>query len=200
MNTVIKNTYEVSVVTFAQAINKKLKTVFANMPKETSSVNNKPDTLNGEVIKALQEIFLILKEIQEIQEINFVTVSDIKNTLYLKCSFNEQQNMASKSVSSSHDMTPTQIIISAKPSMPVVKNPNANKKNAEKNNVNNKNVNKNNANKNNADKNDADKDVNNKNANKKGAESKNAEKADTNVTSNVSSKDFQNWFFSQGDL
>ncbi|KMU90174.1 hypothetical protein CIHG_07984 [Coccidioides immitis H538.4] len=51
------------------------------MPKETSSVNDKPDTLNGKVVKVLQEISTILKEIQKIQEMNFIAVSDIKNTL-----------------------------------------------------------------------------------------------------------------------
>ncbi|EAS27455.3 uncharacterized protein CIMG_13537 [Coccidioides immitis RS] len=257
MNTVIKNTHEVGVVAFAQAINKELKTVLANMLKETPSVDDKPDTLNDEVVKALQEISAILKEIQEIQEVNFIAVSNIKNALNnmpqlinsglcaalaacsalpannslpshaLKCSFDgasnseakrtclsfllpqtvpetltlirslqfspfstKQQSMASKGVSSSHDVTLTQTIISAKSSMPAVKNPDANKKNAEKNNANNKNANKN----------DADKDANNKDVNKKGAENKNAKKADANVTFNVSSEGFQNWFFGQGDL
>ncbi|KJF60798.1 uncharacterized protein CIMG_13237 [Coccidioides immitis RS] len=160
------------------------------MLKETSSVDDKPDALNNKVIKALQEIFTILKEIQKIQEINFITVSNIKNALNIK-----QQSIALKSASSSHNVTLTQTVISAKPSTPAVKNPNANKKNAEKNDADNKNADNKNINKN-----DANKNANNKNTNKKNAENENVKKADANVTSDVSSKDFQNWFFGWGDL
>ncbi|EAS34131.2 uncharacterized protein CIMG_13428 [Coccidioides immitis RS] len=116
--------------------------------------------LMNEVIKALQEISVILKEIQKIQEMNFIAVSDIKNALYLKCSFDEQPKTG---VTSSHD--------------------DAEKNNAKKNDAENKNANNKNANE--------------KDANKKGAKN---EKADANVTSDVSSEGFQNWFFSQGDL
>ncbi|EER25993.1 hypothetical protein CPC735_044370 [Coccidioides posadasii C735 delta SOWgp] len=203
MNTVIKNTHKVSVVAFAQVINKELKTILANMLKETSSVDDKPDTLNDEVIKALQEISVILKEIWEIQEANFIAVSDIKNALnifiqLLLLALAQLQLqipsvllmlMTPKSVSSSYNVTLTQTV-SAKPSMPAVKNPDANKKDAKKNTADNKN----------ADKNDINKDANNKNANEKGAENKNAEKADANVTSDISSEGFQNWFFGWGDL
>ncbi|KMU74204.1 hypothetical protein CISG_10321 [Coccidioides immitis RMSCC 3703] len=59
----------VSAVAFAQAINKELKTILANMSKETPSVNDKSDltALNSKVVKALQQTSGILKEIQEIQ-------------------------------------------------------------------------------------------------------------------------------------
>ncbi|EAS32718.2 uncharacterized protein CIMG_03742 [Coccidioides immitis RS] len=82
-NTIIKNTHKVSAVAFAQAINKELKTILANMSKETPSVNDKSDltALNSKVVKALQQTSGILKEIQEIQEINFIAVFNIKNTL-----------------------------------------------------------------------------------------------------------------------
>ncbi|EAS32969.3 uncharacterized protein CIMG_13754 [Coccidioides immitis RS] len=191
------------------------------MLKETSSIDDKPDALNSKVIKALQEISTILKEIQEIQEANFIAVSNIKNALNnmlqlidsglhaalaastrsalaanTPCPSHAEPSifsifnyMAPKGVSSSHDVTLTQTV-SAKPSTPAVKIPDANEKDAEKNTADNKD----------ADKNDANKDANNKDANEKGAENENAEKADANVTSDVSSEGFQNWFFSQGDL
>ncbi|KJF59993.1 uncharacterized protein CIMG_12664 [Coccidioides immitis RS] len=178
------------------------------MLKETSSINDKSDALNGEVVKALQEISVILKEIQEIQETNFIAVSNIKNALNvfvqllllaqlclkkdllkLLAIINCFQNPDSDQESSIFSVFNQATKYDTKDT-PVVKNPDANKKNAEKNDADNKNINKN----------DADKNANNKNANEKGAENENAKKADANVTFNVSSKDFQNWFFSQGDL
>ncbi|EAS35234.3 uncharacterized protein CIMG_12854 [Coccidioides immitis RS] len=199
INTVIKNAHKVNVVTFTQAINKELKTVLTNISKETPSVNDKPDTLNGKVVKALQEISTILKEIQKIQETNFIAVSDIKNALNLKCFFNSASNSEAKRTCLSFSLPQTVSetltlirslqfsLFSIKQQSMAPKSASSSHNDAKKNNADNKN-----ADNKNADKNNTNKNINNKNANEKSAENKNTEKADANVTSDVSSEDFQN--------